>query len=750
MNITSLKSIDEIHSFLYPPINAKKTEISVKIGWSGRKYIYGELEFSLNDLVKRLQDASKNVIRNPSIDEKVQEIISKIKVLDRKGNTVYDRENYFLFKLATFFARLFGNIGFNRHKILLKIKDQFDVNFHKYPEIVEDVDNEETDLEEVAVKQNISLLPQEKSLQKPQIKEAKSQENLKQISPEPHLKKFISSNDLKKSNSSEKLKEAEPPKPLTEEEQKKANETGKKLNETIQTAEVETLDVSLLKARPAPKNRKKPTLTRAQGEKIHNQLNQTPSVKEETSLPENIETKTTPSKLTKKPSMLDELKQKQQSVSPLSTPKKRKAEIQEFVEIQAEEDSDLLVDFNKLPPKQEAIPQLVLKQEVIEKEAEVLPSISKKVDVIVLPENQEVAPKEKQVIEPPKVEVLEKIIQKEPKEPQLKEKTAELIEKAIQNPQPEKTQKVEKQLETPQEQVKPVQEQVKPIEVISEPEKKLKVPESLNVPVNEQAKILEPKKEIAIKLAEEKPSVPVSQKELSKLPTSPSSKPTSIPEKRSSVISPDPKKNTPKQSPNSTLNKQPVERQATPPLSRIKIDKQGGNTARSKSSGNLNEKKAKEGVKKPVVSPLSDKVPELPQGPAPALPPEPVGGLVNINPKPPAKKASGKLDASLKNNVESMITGKKKEVKGKNNSKEQEVSVSSKEEEVSVSSKEAEVYKLVDLSNYKPPIAKQKKVKDPTKKIKKGDDSKYDTIKRIKVTTVSAESVEKLKNDLKS
>ncbi len=123
MSIKNLNSVEEIHSFLYPE-NYIGKGIQVKVDWTGRKYIYKDEEFRLNDLVRQVQEIAQTAKHDANTNSNIRQIVEKIRVLDRRGDKVLEEKNILL-KVATFFRRLFGNLVFNRKQILNKLVSQF-------------------------------------------------------------------------------------------------------------------------------------------------------------------------------------------------------------------------------------------------------------------------------------------------------------------------------------------------------------------------------------------------------------------------------------------------------------------------------------------------------------------------------------------------------------------------------------------------------------------------------------------------
>lgn len=142
-NIKNLNSLEEIYNYLFPEKVGKNDGFTVKIGLTGRKYRYNDEEFRLNDLVKQVQKVSQIEISDPksNSDYQANEIIKKIKFLDRLGNTVLDQEKNCILTIVTLVQRFFGNILFNRNKILKNISKQYATALKNQPQQLPKVDN---------------------------------------------------------------------------------------------------------------------------------------------------------------------------------------------------------------------------------------------------------------------------------------------------------------------------------------------------------------------------------------------------------------------------------------------------------------------------------------------------------------------------------------------------------------------------------------------------------------------------------
>jgi hypothetical protein len=101
-------NLDSIHKFV-------SKDFSVKISCSGRKFIIEGHEFALKDIVKKVKAAATSISpADETANKKFYEIAARIKEMDRKGDDKLEMQNFFL-KIATFFRRLFGNLGFDRN-----------------------------------------------------------------------------------------------------------------------------------------------------------------------------------------------------------------------------------------------------------------------------------------------------------------------------------------------------------------------------------------------------------------------------------------------------------------------------------------------------------------------------------------------------------------------------------------------------------------------------------------------------------
>lgn len=131
-SLENLKSVEEIHQFLIldekgKKLNIKNDGFDVQVNYTGRKYFHKRLQvsFRLNDLVKRISESTENAEHDTSTNRKVNEILARVRHLDKRGDSILGKKNI-LIQIATFFRRLFGNLGFDRHAVLKSISKQFD------------------------------------------------------------------------------------------------------------------------------------------------------------------------------------------------------------------------------------------------------------------------------------------------------------------------------------------------------------------------------------------------------------------------------------------------------------------------------------------------------------------------------------------------------------------------------------------------------------------------------------------------
>jgi hypothetical protein len=115
--MNNISTIDGMHLFL-------QNEFSVVISCRGRKFKINGEELTLNAIVKKVQSiASTSMPDDETANQQLCDISHRIKQMDREGNIELGKQNFFL-KIATFFRRLFGNLGFNRNTILADIQSR--------------------------------------------------------------------------------------------------------------------------------------------------------------------------------------------------------------------------------------------------------------------------------------------------------------------------------------------------------------------------------------------------------------------------------------------------------------------------------------------------------------------------------------------------------------------------------------------------------------------------------------------------
>ena len=165
-------SIETIHGKLDSK-NNKLISITPKIDWSGRKYTYKNkttsFEFRLNDLVKHVQEISRDDIHNQETFNHLHKIVQEIEYLDRKGKEKLKQEKNIFKKVATLFRKLFGNIGFDRDKILRKITENFEEILKRSNRQSKNVVQEEENIRIIPVprKQKEEVIPKKKKRELP-------------------------------------------------------------------------------------------------------------------------------------------------------------------------------------------------------------------------------------------------------------------------------------------------------------------------------------------------------------------------------------------------------------------------------------------------------------------------------------------------------------------------------------------------------------------------------------------------------
>ncbi|QLH36338.1 MAG: hypothetical protein HWD61_09530 [Parachlamydiaceae bacterium] len=100
--INNLDTIDAIHNLLFP--NDGDPQVEIHVNFRGRKFSAHGEEFCLNDLVKQVQTVAKTSLSDApqGPTDKMEQIILKIKELDREGEKILDQKNV-LIKAITFF-----------------------------------------------------------------------------------------------------------------------------------------------------------------------------------------------------------------------------------------------------------------------------------------------------------------------------------------------------------------------------------------------------------------------------------------------------------------------------------------------------------------------------------------------------------------------------------------------------------------------------------------------------------------------
>lgn len=127
-------NIDSFHKFIYSTPCEKG--FSVTFNWQGRKFRHREsnIQFTLNDLIRNLQNCSKNAPHDELTSRRIRQIVHAIKTLDRFGKEQEKTISCFL-KIALSFRRFFGNLGLSRTNILNEIKYNYRMNVMVEPRV---------------------------------------------------------------------------------------------------------------------------------------------------------------------------------------------------------------------------------------------------------------------------------------------------------------------------------------------------------------------------------------------------------------------------------------------------------------------------------------------------------------------------------------------------------------------------------------------------------------------------------------